>query len=529
MHVNIHDGMAAEHLHGPDDISLQIDDGLHGQSQLTFTANGTTVQPNAAGVTLGAGTTTSRASLGQSLRPGPGSDGQSALLSMPDESIVNILSFLTAPDVSKTTAVCKALKDKCVSDAIWFSLFVADFDVSQTDLPSLRVNPRLAYLNRLQMRTRRLRQVTERRQQEQIQVEAADRQARLGCCLSVYSITSWLAVPAPLGMIFLILVGVNLDDQNNWSWPAIFSPLWILLALLSISVCITGFLYWKRKRRFGIGLSELSPWHRQWERLGWTPPNLAVRLAFLDNPGAVWHGCSLAFVLLLAPVLIAMKAGGVGGSDYNWATAFIPIWVAVVLLPVALCTRGNVGTDREARTVFSVIFMTLVLPFLAVMITLAVSLDNGLSIPLHLVFIPFWIIDGIVALVMLCHCGFATFRFTVARDCEDCAVFLFTTLTLAAVLLPPFLTLLLLCLKVDGGDDISWKSILGPMWFWLLVGIIASWIATCNACVMAVCRPAVERRRQLAASQDPFGAEAAAATVGAALPALRGVRTTSRV
>jgi hypothetical protein len=464
----------------------------------------------------------------------------SAPLSLPDlpyDLLTRILAFLPAPDVARAAATSLALRDAAHARHLWFDLFVTDFDTP--DLPNVHLAPKRAYAARLAARTRRIRAAVQQKTNERASAVAAKTQAGLATVLGTANICTWLASPFLMLLLLAVFVALKLDGDVDWPWPVVFVPLWLWMAAAAASTALACCLY--RHRLLPGGIPARSRWAGQYERLVWTPPVVLIKRAFEERPRAVLWGLLAAVLLFLAPILIAARAeyGSVKGmeaaegdssspaphpsSTFPWAAAFLPLWLLGLVLPLGGCVGGWLrSAEREARVTFVAVLVVLVVPFLVVLASLCGALDapaaaaspTGMAFSLHLVLIPIWMLCAILAIIMLCHCTFALHRFVVSRDVEDVAILGAGILIISLVALPPFLTLALLSARVDDpASDISFKRILGPMWFWLIAATLVSCGGAAAACFSLICRPALEQRR---AEPDPFGSEGATRMVVAA-------------
>jgi hypothetical protein len=74
------------------------------------------------------------------------------------------------------------------------------------------------------------------------------------------------------------------------------------------------------------------------------------------------------------------------------------------------------------------------------------------------------------------------------------------------VVVPPLLALILIVLKAEDIISLSWKRVLAPMWFWLIVATIAAFAACCGIAYQKLCLPVIERRERATAERIGYTA-----------------------
>ena len=454
---------------------------------------------------------------------------------LPDELFINIYSYLPAADVARSSAVSRDVRLRAGHPYLWSKLFIQDFDILPADIAVLQLNPRRCYMQRLHQRGRKLLLIGERRERERTAAAAASAQLSLGLCLGTLNTCSWLTLPFPLLLTFVALLAYKLDhpDFTFITWGAVFSPIFVWIALISITAWMSLILFRIRRRSTTTNTSihPHSIWFGQWERLSIAPPVLAIQSVFEERPPAVAHGCSIFFLLALTPLLIACKVFSMSSSNnsneeqesssnsttmFPWSVALLPFWIASILLPFALYTRSVITSDGEVRVVFITALFLLVLPFVISMATLSAALDlaavngapSGVAFPLTQIFAPLWAINALLAFILLIQGFFSVYRLVVHRSVEEIAFLGFALLLTAVFVAPLFLTLLLVSLRVTfytlPFGHLPWARVLAPLMFWLAVMTLLAIIMSISALVTNVIRPLVDVQRR---ATDPFGSE----------------------
>lgn len=455
----------------------------------------------------------------------------SRLEQLPDELFIHIFTYLPASDVARAAAISRDVRMRAAHPYIWSKLFLQDFDILPSDVAVLQLNPRRCYMQRMTQRGRKLLLIGERRERERTQAAAASAQLGLGLCLGTLNTCTWLTLPFPLLLTFVTLLAYKLDhpDFTLITWEGVFAPIFVWISLVFITCWIALILFKIRLGANTTGIHPLSIWHGQWERLSVAPPVLAIQTIFEENPLAVAHGCTILFLIALIPLLIACKVFSMSSNVANeqetsststsifpWSVALIPLWLAALLLPCALCTRSVFAVEGEARLIFVTLLVILVAPFIASIAALAAGLDiaeangsTGTTFPLTQIFAFFWAINALLALVLLIQGCFSTYRLIFHRSVEETAFFGFSLLLTGVFLAPLFITLLLISVRMSFPlshpfAHLPWVRVLAPLMFWLAVLTLVALIMSISALIANVIRPLSELRRR---ATDPFGSE----------------------
>ena len=437
---------------------------------------------------------------------------------LPPELVMQICLFLPGPSIATLGQACRHLRDVTSDRELWAVLFSSDFDLLAADRLSLLFHhPKRVYQTRLETLREAQSRVTARRESDARAVETKLRQKKLISFINALNVIAVAALPYLL-ILFLAILAARLDGGIDWSLWTVFFPIWAMAALLFLvsfgaSLCAAWLSYYR------VGTSVTSVWSGLMEQLLGTPVVWYLRLSIGAGHGkvAAIHSALLALMVMILPFTLVMKFDGVGGEAYNYGTAFLPLWLAFALHAASPLFRSGLTSAQNAFRFHIVLWVALLVPSLAVFVTLAISLD-GAFIPLHLIFIPWWVVNGIIvltgaislinALWMVCR------RRTSATACgEFSAVFL----AISAVVVPPLLFLILLAYKVDTpSTSLPWRSVFGPMFFLLAIGAIISILFASAVMEEHVRRPWRSSKEGVA---DPFGAATATAPARRARPA----------
>ncbi|KCV72762.1 DnaJ like subfamily A member 2 [Fonticula alba] len=256
--------------------------------------------------------------------------------------------------------------------------------------------------------------------------------------LAAENLSLWvclLLLPVLLLLLFFILVVVNVDYAKGWSWPAIWTPLWVInfiVVLLSLSVTVLAFsaasedsaeiskpsvvsfffsviltLIWQ------ILLSIKLNGHSMAWGYVWLPMFLVSLLSFcrhffnvrsLDFPmrskiPVFLFKIRWTVMRLLTMIFIVLKSDGV--SSMSWRAVFSPVFAfygffVLLSLLLSCCIPKLFGSLGET-------ILTDVLPsiFIVTFIALlSVALDGIRGYSLGVIFVPVFIVMGLVILVL---------------------------------------------------------------------------------------------------------------------------------
>ena len=392
-----------------------------------------------------------------------------SLANLPDDALRTIFSFLPAIEVARVARTCSLFRRLADDPVLWMTLFYCDFDSMPADDKLVDAAPKRCYMKRVLLRRKRSAAAAERRRVAAELALAARRQSGLGAMCNAFHIITFLAAPFVLVLVWLALVFQRLDEGSGGrQWAVVFIPIWLWIALLALATGVYVFMQCKRSS------PETSVFATQHLRLRWTPVAAVYESALRSSHLGAIHATILVTLLGLAVFTIVLKLEGVGGDDYNWGAAFLPIWCAAALYFFATCCGWPVTPNTIRAHVSAWTF--LVLPALVVCILLAISLDNPGIIALHWVFFPLWLILGLLGLCLLL--SFVSMGWQATRAGESRAQMcssLVPFIVFASVLyVPPVLFLVLLTSKVEGAIDISWLRIGGPLLFITLLGALVS-------------------------------------------------------
>lgn len=180
---------------------------------------------------------------------------------------------------------------------------------------------------------------------------------------------------------------------------------------------------------------------------------VCMREVLVERRLAFAHaGTLLCCVAVFAPAGILARLAV--GDAFPWSVALIPVWLTVCLIPLAWpsgwCFRD---AGQEGMAALGVVGCCGVLPCLIALVLLCVRLDGaGDSMPVHMVLMPFWVVQGIL---MLAVCGGAVANCVVNSNRRGCSLAIACAGSAAALggccFLAPFTaTYILLSLAADG-------------------------------------------------------------------------------
>jgi hypothetical protein len=435
---------------------------------------------------------------------------------LPHDVLGRILSFLGPASLVTLGATQKALSTNAAMTAAWRELFIRAFDVLPGDVGMLAANPRECFKRRLLYRQRKAQTAAGKRLADEANQRMADKQYHLGAFLTSFNVVTWALSPFPLLIATTVLLGQKLDGDlpDSVNYGAVFALALVWLSMALVSTLLSCGL-WVRERRSlhqGAG-ARASVLDTQAARLAWTPPSACIdkQLAKAQGPSRIvgLHLAVMIVLLLLVPILLIVKFAAVDEQSSSeawtsWAVVLIPAWLFLAVLPCTLCSRYPMTANSAGFVGFLTMLCLFALPLLITLILVAVSLDSGYSIPVHLVLVPVWILFALVACMAGGGCIFGAVRAAIIRDFEEMMAIFFAVLAGLVLTLPPLLSLLLLTLKLEGQSDLSFMSVVGPLIFWFCIGTIGSCVGGTALCVDKVCTPWMERRQQ--AKRDPFDA-----------------------
>lgn len=390
-----------------------------------------------------------------------------------------VLSFLVADDIARLGCTSSSWNSDIDSPELWRALFLRDFVPSAREAPVLRSMPaREAYAQRRRGFHRRVAAAHAAKMVERRMAVVSKWRRRLTRAMRGYHFALTMGCPLLLLIVISMVLPLRMDGDINWPYALVLTPLWVLYAIWGGGMAMTLCAAHRRNA------AEDSVWHGQWA----AERSLSKIVLKLVADGGSWagtHMCAFCCSLALVPVMVVVKLDGV--TDMPWAAAMWPLWLVFCCLPVFIrATRGHI----DAIWTFVIALVVLGVPFLAVAVLAVASLDVG-DIPLHVVLIPIWVLNGcaLIAGVVAC-CIAAVQEFAARRHWQVVGGCLL--IFLVVVPLPIFEALA--AAVADGGLDASWSDVFMPLFLFL---VVAEAVA-CALCVSAW-RIVIQRERAAAA------------------------------
>lgn len=157
-------------------------------------------------------------------------------------------------------------------------------------------------------------------------------------------------------LLFSMLYSLKLDGVLDWSWWAVFLPLWLWKAVAIAGACVGSYVWWRRPQ------SRLN-----------TEEYLQYKAMLI----------SLAVHLLLL-MFELLAADNLSSRRHKWILVFIPL-VFVSIISIAIC----VWSVRHDRSFELELFCAVnILQF----VFLALKLDHIIPWSWEITFIPLWIV-----------------------------------------------------------------------------------------------------------------------------------------
>lgn len=424
--------------------------------------------------------------------PGGGGDARGApppgrgppplrLVDLPRDVLLHVSTYLHARDLLALGSACAELRATADTDALWRAFLRSDFEPSRQHAAWTAVwGAKSAYARAWREAAGRARHARQLAAVEAAALAGQVRHMRALACLNATNAAPLAAAPALL-ITWLALLAGKLDGPlAGWSWWAVFFPVWALLGAAGAALGAT------------LAAEARSPQLLADAQGG--PVAALVRTAVGQGHGrgARAHLVALAAAAAALPLTVTLRlqlgGGGGGAPGFSWALALLPLWVGLGLHACAPCAGSGLVATPGRRQAHALLWACVLAPTLASCVALAVSLDGGgagggLSIPLHLVLIPFWVVNGALAcmgVLLVAHA--AVLACTRRAGPGALGQFSAALLGFAAVLAPPGVFLVLLATRVDAppasaAAALPWRSVLAPLFFWLAVGCAVALVA----------------------------------------------------
>jgi hypothetical protein len=307
-------------------------------------------------------------------------------------------------------------------------------------------------------------------------------------------LTSSVATFSPFVLLLLftsmLMNKLNKGSLQDVPYAIIFIPVWIL-----ILIYIAVFVFTCYAARNVNNAPEESGWRDQWVYLKNTVSGFIIDQLLLQNKRAYVHCAILGMLIVFTPIMLCIKLDAV--TSLPWTVTMLPIFLALgcwLFSPICNWVFRNHLGEFLALNVF------LWLPTVVVLSLMAAKLD-GAKIATHWVFMPYWIIDGLV----LCFATIGILRgsITERRQNQDVSCLRIVgpfcaTYTVGCCLLAP---LVIFCafLSVNEYHTLPQTTIFAPLLGWF---VLTSLISCCLARGITH-NNKLRRRREVSFSSQP--------------------------
>lgn len=435
------------------------------------------------------------------------------LLALSPDAAAHVLSFLSVRDLGALAQVSKAAHARATDAAVWAARYGEDFQASPSEMAIAVGNPLHTYKTRYTARQKKVASTANTKARSAAIDQARGAQQWLEWSVTAYALAALACSPFLAAIIFLVLVGFKLDGSLAASWWAVASPVWIAIGLCCGLVAISAVLTACGKRSSATASNlesdDTSMFYNWQNSLDWLPLPLLGKLASNRRRrgqsvfSICWVLTMVAVAVALPVMLVAKFQYGSDATGYPWSVAFVPFWLSLLLCCCTCCVFDS--GDEAVMPMATCAYLGC--PTLAIAIMICIMIDADKYIPIHLLLIPLWIVFGAMACMTCLACCFGFLKFAWDRDTMECGVILGMLSGVCVIFAPPTLTCVFLTLKLQAVGAFaawSWHQVLGPMYAWLALLVVAACVGWCVGCAEAVVKP-VTARRSVAVNAFPFG------------------------
>lgn len=179
------------------------------------------------------------------------------------------------------------------------------------------------------------------------------------------------AIVTPLLLLQIVFIIFQLQGSTDWNWAAVFTPLWIVDALIFLSI-----VAWT--------IAKLNEEKRRM-------PTLTLLSAYV-----AWGG------LIAFEILMALEIQG--SLKTSWSIVFIPAWIIDGAFLVGMAAWNKSERSRkppqQQKPIPTWLFVVFIL-FAILNIFLALQLQGTIAWDWGLVFLPLWAIDFLFMVVII--------------------------------------------------------------------------------------------------------------------------------
>ncbi|KAJ4948772.1 hypothetical protein JOQ06_020295 [Pogonophryne albipinna] len=234
-------------------------------------------------------------------------------------------------------------------------------------------------------------------------------------------------------LLFSVLLSLRLDGVIQWSYWAVFTPIWLWKLLVIIGASV------------GTGVWAHNP---QYRAEGETCVEFKAMLIAVG----------LHVLLLMFEVLVCDR---VARGDYFWLLVFMPLFF-VSPVSVAACVWGF-RHDRSLE--LEVLCSVNILQF----IFIALRLDRIITWPWLVVCVPLWILMSFLCLVVLYYIIWSVlFLRSIDIIAEQRRTHITMAISWMTIVVPLLTFEILLVHKLDDHNSLSYVCVFVPLWLSLL-------------------------------------------------------------
>jgi len=389
------------------------------------------------------------------------SEGEFQYQLLPPEVFLKIWNYLDIYDIGRAAQVCKWWNEFSFHEDIWKTRAKGwGLRQSQMSREQNILSKRYFVRKYHEHERREAARIAEEKRRKEIAdsvLRNQKRQAKADKCMSFLKKTLFSRVGDYLTVIFVLLgvifIPLKLDHKIDWPWAVVIIPWYLLVAQLVIVVTCydASQIYYRGLMSFDAAGYKLLFWKFVFRKRTFRDIVYCGMLNFVS------------FFILMGVKLTFRNSEN--ETPYEWWAVWIPIWVYVCYL-IQVPFTGGLGRSVKRVSCDNCcarlgIFLAIAVVSIPTLIFIFLKIEDKIHWPLWTVFIPIWIIFGILACagvffgIWLCceHNGLTVRELAVYYS----AIFLwFGSL---------FTWFLVLCFQVQKGK-IGWSASFAPLIFW---------------------------------------------------------------
>lgn len=316
-----------------------------------------------------------------------------------------ILSFLGAADLCRLSAVCRHLHEDSTNSYLWKTVMSSDF--TDIDFDGVSLN-KAAYIKHYTGLIQRIERAKTEKHQSMNDLRKEQRIDSLEKFLDMTQMRIMVALPPIASFFTLLLLALRFDgDESISSWVCFFPVLLVLMYVL-INIAVANVIYSNQ-------FSQMSIMRGIWPQMS-GPIRYIYTEMLSQRPIGARITIGLIFAAIMEAFLLSAKLSGGRDSLINtsisWSLVFVPIWC----LFLAFAMSPFLSHYREIGFYYVNMFFFW-LPSFIFFVSLAIKLTgqdnkskNG-EITLALIFLPLWLIEGVLMLATLCFLIHGVYRY----------------------------------------------------------------------------------------------------------------------